>query len=527
MSFYKKTSAYRWLLMILSGGCGLQLGAFGVSLSSKPALLQIEVESTQSFAPFLGYNMQLVNDVYDYATPALLDAVQPLHPAYLRFPGGTAGNFYHWEIDGFNTNDFIEPKHPQFLKRTEKLGVTNYLNFCKEVAAEPIIVFNIYTEDTTSPARFLAYLNNLRIVPIKYGMIGCENYASNQNVVNFLSGPEEFFCVAQDAYNRLKAVDPLITLAVNMPAVEAKLIRARTLPWMAVYIEKYLRPWDKINVPLWEASFDAFESHTYIPTPAVSQAQQGLDVTLSADGKIPLPQQWLYLLFAQHETISNETGELQRFYPKPVWQDEGGIELVQTDNQTRGGMAGLLDAEYLFLTSDRYPWYQRVCRHVISSSTSWGILGSYNPSTRSFGPHPPRYQFCKLLGNINTCSERVRSEISDASLIAGEGFYSGQNLPGIASRVFKKGNTLLVYFINRKSIPERVKIVSTQNLVFPAKLEYVGGFLGNDGESIGAAHDSEVATEVCEKIITDAEVILTPYSLSLLTLQVAGATQLQ
>ena len=43
-------------------------------------------------------------------------------------------------------------------------------------------------------------------------MLGCENYAPNQNIVRFSNGAEEFLSAAENAYHKIKAVDPDIKL---------------------------------------------------------------------------------------------------------------------------------------------------------------------------------------------------------------------------------------------------------------------------------------------------------------------------
>ena len=52
--------------------------------------------------------MQIITMNYGYDNSELLEAVKELKPAYIRFPGGTAGNFYHWKTDGFNEDELIK-----------------------------------------------------------------------------------------------------------------------------------------------------------------------------------------------------------------------------------------------------------------------------------------------------------------------------------------------------------------------------------------------------------------------------------
>jgi len=135
--------------------------------------LTIDYSKTSDFGPFLGYNMQIIGADYGFDNPALNEAIKKLKPAYLRFPGGTAGNFYHWKTDSFDENDFTNKRHTwgktelKGMKENAdifpegKLGFIKFLELCKKLKAEPIIMFNIYTEDADSPAEFVKYIKSL------------------------------------------------------------------------------------------------------------------------------------------------------------------------------------------------------------------------------------------------------------------------------------------------------------------------------------------------------------------------------
>ena len=47
-----------------------------------------------------------------------------------------------------------------------KLGFDKFLKFCKEVGTEPIIHFNIYTENSSEPAEFVKYMKKLDIISV-------------------------------------------------------------------------------------------------------------------------------------------------------------------------------------------------------------------------------------------------------------------------------------------------------------------------------------------------------------------------
>ena len=51
--------------------------------------------------------MQIITMNYGYDNSELLEAVKELKPAYIRFPGGTAGNFYHWKLMDLTKMNFL------------------------------------------------------------------------------------------------------------------------------------------------------------------------------------------------------------------------------------------------------------------------------------------------------------------------------------------------------------------------------------------------------------------------------------
>ena len=321
--------------------------------ADKPTLIMIK-NSQKDFGPFLGYNMQIITMNYGYDNSELLEAVKELKPAYIRFPGGTAGNFYHWKTDGFNEDELLIKGHGFGGKRTikdkngqekvvnlmfrtfiankdihpdGKLGFDKFLKFCKEVGTEPIIHFNIYTENSSEPAEFVKYMKKLDIISVKYGMLGCENYAPNQNIVRFSNGAEEFLSAAENAYHKIKAVDPDIKLGVNLSPYGVQEIQARKVGWLKFLFEKEEKKGDKSwNNQLYRKKdvFDAYEHHYYTHT-GLSSNKGIIEELPKEELEMTFYDQWRYVLFAQHESFEKELNDCQQFFPKPFWHDEGGI----------------------------------------------------------------------------------------------------------------------------------------------------------------------------------------------------------
>ena len=73
----------------------------------------------------------------------LREGVEALRPTFIRFPGGSHASHYHWK-------DAIGPPHlrPYVLNESwdyhiyNLLGTDEFMNLCKHLKAEPMIVFN-------------------------------------------------------------------------------------------------------------------------------------------------------------------------------------------------------------------------------------------------------------------------------------------------------------------------------------------------------------------------------------------------
>ncbi|HBE02775.1 MAG: hypothetical protein A2096_13665 [Spirochaetes bacterium GWF1_41_5] len=495
--------------------------------SDKATSININFDNSKEFGPFLGYNCQIIPMNYNYDNPELFRAVKALKPAYLRFPGGSAGNFYHWKIDNFKDEDFTAEGQITFIKEAfenfkknstlhpdGKLGFKEFLVFCKNLGAEPIVTFNIYTEDADSLAEFIKHIKELNIVSVKYGMLGCENYMPKQSVMKFnsqgkrnIGNAEEYALTAEEAYKKIKKTDPYINLAVNIIAPKgAGLRNNEDIKW---WNEELLNK----NI------FDAFESHYY--QEPINEIFKKSDA--EAKGEYYY-KQWKFILFAQHADHKENLSENKKFFSKPIWQDEGGIgwTIWVKEGSTSTMMMALLDAEYIFLSSDEFPQYERVCRHNLHSGAAWQILGKYNDKvTNGFNPHPPRYQVLKLLGNINECKKRIECTIKDSSEIQGNFLYENSTMPGIDARVFEKDNTLFIYVINRGPNKEKIKIESGKKLIFPARLEYVGGYLdaSNGIDEHENGRPLEHIAKIEEKQISQDKIEIIPFSLTLVTVR--------
>ena len=84
----------------------------------------------------------------------VLEKVTELSPTMLRFPGGTAVKTFHWE-------DGVGPKEERKARKNLiwggindfHFGTCEFIEYCREIGAEPCLVVNISTGSPTSGVR--------------------------------------------------------------------------------------------------------------------------------------------------------------------------------------------------------------------------------------------------------------------------------------------------------------------------------------------------------------------------------------
>ena len=136
--------------------------------------------------------------------PQVKTAIEDLNLSILRFPGGNVSDGYHWK-DG--TGNFQERKENELMSSllgyqighrkglaSSELGINEFMTFCKELNAKPLITVNCGTGTPEEAANWVEYCNGdanteygrLRIAHgfpepynIKYWEVGNEIYLKN------------------------------------------------------------------------------------------------------------------------------------------------------------------------------------------------------------------------------------------------------------------------------------------------------------------------------------------------------------
>ncbi|WP_316738442.1 alpha-N-arabinofuranosidase [Pedobacter aquatilis] len=144
--------------------CALGLGAF-----AQTAKIEIFADAD---APVINrhiygfFTEHIGRGVYDGfygregARKDVVDALSKITPANIRWPGGRFAEDYHWRdgIGNISSRPIRVNKHWGNVFESNRFGTEEYLEFCKKVGSEPIIVANVQTGTTKEMVEWLRYL---------------------------------------------------------------------------------------------------------------------------------------------------------------------------------------------------------------------------------------------------------------------------------------------------------------------------------------------------------------------------------
>lgn len=134
----------------------------------------------------------------------------------LRFPGGTVGNFYDWESDGFYGDEwtFLSPSRKKAYENGFRFDYSGYVENCLNSGASSSLMFNVIQD---SPEKAKLRLQN-RIasgIDIKWIEMGNENFFTEQAFGN-VSSLDKYISHTKELASALKEVDPETKVAVNL-----------------------------------------------------------------------------------------------------------------------------------------------------------------------------------------------------------------------------------------------------------------------------------------------------------------------
>ena len=206
------------IILLLAMGCRTQ--------KTLPDTLSLEID-TRNGKPLrqalYGFNSNMMSGDYGYLDDDFVALTKVLAPKTLRFPGGTVGNFYHWEPGGFFENEMASTLNTKLNKRNEgnyvklqrrrkgKIVFDDFMQLCNTLNITPVVVVNLWTGSPEESAAWVRYAKD-KGYEVTHWELGNEYYLPHY--FNKYPTVGTYIAAAKKHAAAMKAVDPDIKVSV-------------------------------------------------------------------------------------------------------------------------------------------------------------------------------------------------------------------------------------------------------------------------------------------------------------------------
>ena len=214
------------------------------SLPDMPRL-EIDTRDTQPLRQALyGFNTNMITGDYGYLDPDFVELTRVLAPKTLRFPGGTVGNFYHWEVGGFFENEMASTLNLKLNQRNRgnyvklqrrrngKILFDDFMQLCDTLKITPVIVVNLWTGSPEESAAWVRYAED-KGYGVKHWELGNEYYLPHY--LNKYPTAGAYIKEAKKHAAAMKVVNPNIKVSVCATPVgfhkEGWLVKTQQRKW--------------------------------------------------------------------------------------------------------------------------------------------------------------------------------------------------------------------------------------------------------------------------------------------------------
>ena len=226
--------------------------------------LKVDTRNTQPLRQALhGFNTNMMSGEYGYLDPNFIELTKTLTPQTLRFPGGTVGNFYHWEIGGFLQDEMASTLNLKLNQRNKgnyvklqkrrdgKILFDDFMQLCNTLKITPVVVVNLWTGSPEESAAWVRYAKD-KGYDVAHWELGNEYYLPHY--LNKYPTAGTYVTEAKKHAAAMKAVNPDIKVSVC-----ATPIAFHKEGWL---IKTPQRKWDE-GLAKDTSFFDAYSVHVY------------------------------------------------------------------------------------------------------------------------------------------------------------------------------------------------------------------------------------------------------------------------
>ena len=415
--------------------------------------LEVDTRNAQPLRQALyGFNTNMISGDYGYLDPDFVELTKALAPKTLRFPGGTVGNFYHWEHGGFFENEMASTLNPKLNQRNKgnyvklqrrrngKILFDDFMQLCNTLNITPVVVVNLWTGSPEESAAWVNYAKD-NGYEVKHWELGNEYYLPHY--LNKYPTVETYITEAKKHAAAMKTVNPDIKISVC-----ATPIAFHKEGWL---VKKQQRDWDK-GLAADTSFYDAYTVHVY---------------AYKAVRKKELEEMRGYLIGWIHFAVPEALEYYQKLFPnKEMWITEWNI--ANPANRVANTQLHAMYVGDFFLKMLTLPNITQANFHVITGpGKGFPVFSPITPATPGtfwkYGGEPDSdfgdtirravYPAFQLIGEAFAHADtQFTLSIQNPPLLTGAMEYQGKQMPGIQAQVIGgKGAEHLVVLVSNRT----------------------------------------------------------------------------
>ena len=421
-----------------------------------PDTLRLEID-TRNARPLrqalYGFNTNMISGDYGYLDPNFVELTKALAPKTLRFPGGTVGNFYHWEPGGFFENEMASTLNPKLNQRNKgnyvklqkrrngKILFDDFMQLCNTLNITPVVVVNLWTGTPKESAAWVSYAKD-KGYQVKHWELGNEYYLPRY--LNKYPTVEAYIVEAKKHAAAMKAVNPDIKVSVC-----ATPIAFHKEGWL---VKKQQRKWDE-GLAADTSFYDAYTVHVY---------------AYKAVRKKEIEEMRSYLLGWIHFAVPEALEYYEKLFPdKEMWITEWNI--ANPANRVANTQLHAMYVGDFFLKMLTMPNVTQANFHVIAGiGKGFPVFSPITPAKSGtfwkYGGEPESdfgntirravYPAFQLIGEAFAQTDtQFTLSIQNQPVLAGAMAYKGKLMPGIQAQAVgdKTAKHLVILISNRTS----------------------------------------------------------------------------
>ena len=414
--------------------------------------LEIDTRNSQPLRQALyGFNTNMMSGDYGYLDADFVELTKALAPKTLRFPGGTVGNFYHWEPGGFFKSEMASTLNPKLNRRNKgnyvrlqkrrdgKIIFDDFMQLCNTLNITPVVVVNLWTGTPEESAAWVGYAKN-KGYHVKHWELGNEYYLPHY--LNKYPTVQTYIAEAKKHAAAMKAVNPNIKVSVC-----ATPIAFHKEGWL---VKRQQRKWDE-GLAADTSFYDAYTVHVY---------------AYKAVRKKEIEEMRGYLMGWIHFGVTEALDYYQKLFPnKEMWITEWNI--ANPANRVANTQLHAMYAGDFFLKMLTIPNVTQANFHVIAGpGKGFPVFSPITPVTpRTFwkyGGEPEAdfgntvrravYPTFQLIGEAFAQSDtQFTLSIQNQPFLAGAMEYKEKQMSGIQAQAVgrKEAKNLVILISNR------------------------------------------------------------------------------